>query len=918
MESGKSGRDGDDAAATEPRNAEAAAVGQSAPTDAVHETTSVRDESAAMATRDDHAANQDEHVAPCELGFVVQRDEQGRASIPVQGFTSAFFYDPYVTIKDFLDALKPGFAPLDERTSVDSTTATSTPAAPVAHDTDTSSVDTLDAQHSAHATAPAPALDSEPVEQVTVASSSPDASPTPHPATLDLTTVEGTTPAAIVTLSTPVDEVQVTLEQQNSSAEEKHESSGSDHDQPSDKVDISDPPPAYIETPSHEHIDSASSQHNETQQRLDSGDAPTAPSAAPIASRPLGFAASLTAAFAPETKSAWAQLFGSKYEDEVETSSSIPSPKQTSHNTQSTNTEMQRSLKAKLARERKLDQEIQASQLKYTAGALRRDSITASHEQQQMRQQTHGYSPKRRRSTAKPFDAAGLSITSVRFCVEKALHATSKCFQQLHALALNEPRVARTETELGVFVTQWELECLLIELFSGACTAPATTTVSPTTKSPSSSFALANPQYAGVPLEILLQITWFLPFDQLPRLRSLVLQITRKHLNEHKLAVLNRHLQRQLLRVPYSSRLQHTLLQFSGHHDNVLAAALPLVHCTTEMVHDLLECIDVPVPRELVETLSPSDFLLLSPVRAASRRGGYRQSMNGRTHDALCVSLLHQFELVQRWRLSSLLCIQRLVFFRFLLEAIAVERSESQTSRTDEQAVRKRSDGATASAASTVRVTPQSIRSVQVRTRTTSARIAMTTDRQPQGPKTKTRTRRKTKARQRASSSPPFSSDDESNQRTADATSTTQQARASVTATHGSAASTSSSSRDPECRDPTLASLRSQQERAANEQLDRLQRHLAQSLRKLNDAMPWVSDASATRSPAIRATFLAASAFHQSLDVMVRVRDSICSADAIHSRRVSLSCSDRSRAASRSTATSSTSSSTLSTPSIRS
>lgn len=337
-------------------------------------------------------------------------------------------------------------------------------------------------------------------------------------------------------------------------------------------------------------------------------------------SRPLGFAASLTASFTPETKSAWAQLFGSRYEDEVECERSPLSASPESSQEKYSSSTKRTSLKSKMERERKLDKQIQASRQKFTDHSLHHDAASSTAPPSYQKN-----SPNRVTSTApiaaKPFEVAGLSITSVRFCVEKALRATCKCFQQLHALAMNEPHMPNAEAELGVFISQWEMEQLLRDLFEGVRDDPKTLT----SASSLSSFALADPLYAGVPLELLLQATWFVPFDQISRLRSLVLQITRKHLNEHKLAVLNRHLQKQVLLIPYSARLQQVLLRFSGSctlqndseaNTNDVATAPPRVHCSAKLVRELLECVGVPVSADLVRSLSDGDFLLLSPVRS--------------------------------------------------------------------------------------------------------------------------------------------------------------------------------------------------------------------------------------------------------------------------------------------------------------
>lgn len=546
--------------------------------------------------------------------------------IPSPGFTSAFYYDPYVEIKDFLDALKSGassHAPRARDLSVmpekseSRDTANGEPSESQPHDpalhpecaaaTEESATEAIVASVSLtpETTVPTdPAIETEPATVETKAVAG-DLDPGTNGKLQDATPPESTASGAegAVESSQETPSLVASLEKNATEA-----SRGS-------------PEPQLSEGGARNLVESA-----DAIRTLSSAKSPDTAT--------LRFAASITASFAPQTKSAWAQLFGSRYEDEIE-SRAAPAPSSSTSRNQSAEesedlSESRLSLKAKLERERKLDQQIQASQQRFKERSLRREP--QSHSQQ---------SPKRRTSATapiplKPFEMAGLSITSVRFCVEKALQATCKCFQQLHALALNEPRIPKVEAEHGVFVSQWELEVLLQDLFGPPREGGGGTTAAPS--SPLGGFALANPMYMGVPLELLLQITWFIPFDQLPRLRSLTLQITRKHLNEHKLAVLNRHLQKQLLRIPYSTRLQQVLLQFSGHracpedreepHDDnkdddvrsVASTAPPLVHCTSALVRELLECIAVPVPAELLTTLGDKDFLLLSPVSTDSSR----------------------------------------------------------------------------------------------------------------------------------------------------------------------------------------------------------------------------------------------------------------------------------------------------------
>lgn len=101
----------------------------------------------------------------------------------------------------------------------------------------------------------------------------------------------------------------------------------------------------------------------------------------------------------------------------------------------------------------------------------------------------------------------------------------------------------------GIFVTQWELEQALRD-------------AQITAAEPGEGGGI-DPAYADVSIEMKLQAGWFLPFDELPRLRALVLQMTRRHLNERRLAQLNRHLRKLLLWTPHSGGLQQLLVGLS-------------------------------------------------------------------------------------------------------------------------------------------------------------------------------------------------------------------------------------------------------------------------------------------------------------------------------------------------------------------
>lgn len=553
------------------------------------------------------AAVQDAHSS---LGYkrTEPDDVEQSMATPTPGFTSAFNYDPYVEIKDFLDALTAGTNFHIAGTASELSKATANGGS---HKGEMSGYQRSASQQSALTDPP---------------------TATQAPGTMSQSLIPETTLSTdtAFVLGSPATEA---IGVADAPDHDDHLCRESSNDVEPEVV--ASPPETVVPPEVHHDVKPQLGEEHgsETPQQTKSAEAiPASNATEPEGSdhQSLGFVASITASFAPQTKSAWTQLFGSRYEDEVESKTSRAS---SSHQSRDENqsfdgedlSERRVSLKAKLECERRLDQQIQASQQRFKERSLR-----SSEPPNPSLLTKPQLSPKRHSSATapiplKPFEMAGLSITSVRFCVEKALQATCKCFQQLHALALNEPQIPTFEAEHGVFVSQWELEQVLQELFG----APQLGFTTPSL----AGFALANPQYAGVPLELLLQITWFVPFDQLTRLRSLVLQITRKHLNEHKLAVLNRHLQKQLLLIPYSTTLQQVLLQFSGHRsrcdepdepndddedDSVIAStAASLVHCTSDLVRELLECIAVPVPADLLTTLDDKDLLLLSPVRTA-------------------------------------------------------------------------------------------------------------------------------------------------------------------------------------------------------------------------------------------------------------------------------------------------------------
>ncbi|KUF70779.1 hypothetical protein AM587_10015148 [Phytophthora nicotianae] len=80
--------------------------------------------------------------------------------------------------------------------------------------------------------------------------------------------------------------------------------------------------------------------------------------------KPSGFLESLTADFAPDTKVMWAQIFGPRYEDDDE-AAYFQEDNQSNAGSSRESVSSKSSLQAKLARERKLDEQIQASQRRY-------------------------------------------------------------------------------------------------------------------------------------------------------------------------------------------------------------------------------------------------------------------------------------------------------------------------------------------------------------------------------------------------------------------------------------------------------------------------------------------------------------------------------------------------------------------------
>ncbi|DBA04116.1 TPA: hypothetical protein N0F65_004224 [Lagenidium giganteum] len=195
-----------------------------------------------------------------------------------------------------------------------------------------------------------------------------------------------------------------------------------------------------------------------------------------------------------------------------------------------------------------------------------------------------------------PFEKAGLAPTVVRFCIERALQSTCQLTQQLHAISLDEPTFNASTTDCtGLFVMQWELEAMLVHLFGASADAQAS-------RAPVLAF---EDQGVHFPLEMMMSASWYLPFGDLSRLRMLVAQITRRHLNERKLAALNGCLHRQVLLLPHSARLQELLLELS-----VDTAPSPW---SKERTRRMLELLSVQTTKSVLETIGDR-LPALSPV----------------------------------------------------------------------------------------------------------------------------------------------------------------------------------------------------------------------------------------------------------------------------------------------------------------
>ncbi|KAG7392957.1 hypothetical protein PHYPSEUDO_013445 [Phytophthora pseudosyringae] len=405
----------------------------------------------------------------------------------------------------------------------------------------------------------------------------------------------------------------------------------------SDKVGLKDPEPT-----SQAHADDVEQDDVELTPQQSSESLPA---------KPPGFLESLTANFAPDTKAMWARIFGPRYDDGDE-EEGLQADTQSNAGSTRESVSSKSSLQAKLARERNLDEQIQASQRRYRERVLR---AAAANNTATMRGRVKNPSrPQRQAPTVSPLERAGLSLTQIRFCTEKALDETCKCFRHLHAAALEEVEDPAIPPTQGIYITQGELDLLLRDLFDPRELELSNTKGRKGTLAAPVDFATNGD---GISMNTQLQASWFIPFGQLPQLRSLVMKITKRHLNQDKLAIVSRHLQKQLTLLPHSAKVQNLVLQLANHQmkDPPKAPAWPeREKPSDELAQELLGCIVVNEATTSTERENYKNFLLFLPV-----------------------------DLVAKTQLPSVVCAQRLVFFRYLIGIIAAERTRLHSKLTD-------------------------------------------------------------------------------------------------------------------------------------------------------------------------------------------------------------------------------------------
>jgi hypothetical protein len=307
----------------------------------------------------------------------------------------------------------------------------------------------------------------------------------------------------------------------------------------------------------------------------------------------------------------WSLMFGSRYEDD----DALTDPRveyDAAKATDQPNHQRQSSLRTKLDRERRLAEQIQTS----TRSTRRPRSNQAADPPLALKTTRRRPKSVGWQADERPFEAAGLLATSVRFCIEKAMNQAVACLAELRAIAQGEPKPIRGDAVLGVFLTQWELNRILTNLFHDHDSSSLAAV--------STNLHLDNQEYASLPLETLLGVSWFLPLDDFAGLRHFVAEISRRRLSDTKLALLNAALHRHFALRPFPGvRMQRLLLRV------VEAAVSPVYPSQQEeggqanngLVVELFHAlhIRIPIKEPPEEVVSVGLFLQLSPVRGFDR-----------------------------------------------------------------------------------------------------------------------------------------------------------------------------------------------------------------------------------------------------------------------------------------------------------
>ncbi|KAL7694377.1 hypothetical protein Plhal304r1_c002g0008971 [Plasmopara halstedii] len=363
-----------------------------------------------------------------------------------------------------------------------------------------------------------------------------------------------------------------------------------------------------------------------------------------VALLPVTYMDSLTASFAPETKAIWAQIFGPRFGDDKNEKEYYQEDNQSITDRTRSSDDSTSALQAKLARERKLDQHIQASQRRHQARIVRAAALkeVAAKRVRVVR----GKRFQKQALVPSPFEKVGLSLTQIRLCTKKALGEMCKSFRQLHAAIFEEAEYFKEPLHQGIYITKRELELLFCEVFDFQDLKFSNTNNYKQTIATPLDFE-GGEYVEGITMNDHLQASWFLPFRQLSRLRSLIMRITRRHLDEEKLVIVDRNLQEQLTLMPLSAKLQTAIVHLSNCQLEGDQKLNYEVGTFSEAVHELLNCIAVKEATILTENCN--NFRSISLV-----------------------------ELMAKSKLSSIVCIQRLVFFRYFINNLSTERMRLQ------------------------------------------------------------------------------------------------------------------------------------------------------------------------------------------------------------------------------------------------